>query len=220
MSICSAAISAISRMCDSASRSKITFSLPFFSPAFQLRMERSVWSLSLSQACSAMISSNGFMSFICEYLGCRWFRVRDHTTLASVHFKPRISSLHVFASGIRQGSWSPCGLFLVFPCFIRRARLSGRQPQVLSLSISFGRSSSSSDLVSFPIHCHISHHFLFHWLPFHHHRDMENETERERGKNELCLLSSKKKTAKTTDQCAVTKKRPRKPSFVHWKKES
>ena len=154
------------------------------------------------------------MSFICLYLGCRWFRVRGHTALASVHFKPRVSSLHVFGQWDATGQLGPVWACPHLPMFHPTARLSGRQPRVLPLRISFGGSSSSSDILSFSFACRGSDHFPFHWLPFHDHRDVENATEIERKTNYVCYRLPQKR-ARTTDQSAATRSpKPQKKTFM------
>ena len=46
---------------------------PLFGPAFQLKIEKSLWPLSSLLFLSVRIPSNGLASFICLYLGCRRF---------------------------------------------------------------------------------------------------------------------------------------------------
>ena len=46
---------------------------PLFGPAFQLKIERSLWPLSSLLFLSVRIFLNGFASFICLHLGCRRF---------------------------------------------------------------------------------------------------------------------------------------------------
>ena len=63
--------------------------------------------------------------------------------MTSVQFMPRVSSLHLFANGIRQAKWRPHGLHIFFFRFVRRGGLSWRLPRVLSSGIFFKTSSSS-----------------------------------------------------------------------------
>ena len=49
--------------------------------------------------CSAMISSNGLMSFICLYPRCKWRSAFAVTPVSPARFRPQISYLLFFGEG-------------------------------------------------------------------------------------------------------------------------
>ena len=79
-----------------------------FNREFLLRIERCVWSLSLSLTCSSMIPSNDLVSCVCLRLGCKW---SDTRAVQASDFE---SSLHTFffLSSLSWGSFR--GMFGVF----------------------------------------------------------------------------------------------------------
>ena len=116
---CSVALFVTSSRCDSPSWSRTTWNepttlfvtLPLLSPVFQVKMERRAWSFSLSFACSGQIPPNGFISFICVFLGCRWFSVSRSHHSGTVQRVSRVGSSHVFLAEWRDQSastHSPC----------------------------------------------------------------------------------------------------------------
>ena len=83
--------------------------LPLFNREFLLRIERCIWSLSLSLACSSMISSNDLVSCMCLHLGSKWPPVR-HSSSSSLGL--RIFASHIFLSSLSWGSSR--GILVVF----------------------------------------------------------------------------------------------------------
>ena len=103
---------------------------------------------------------------------------------ASVQYMPRVSSLHLFANGIRQARWRPHELHLLFFRFVRRGGLSWRQPRGLLSQIFLEKKNFVViRLLSFSFHCNCSIH-----VSFHDHCDMSS-AER---KTKLCLSALRK----------------------------
>ena len=142
-------------------------------------MERRVWSLSLSLACSGPLERPFRPSCVCTSgaSGSPAFSVTPlwHPLYSCLEF----SSLHVCANGIRLARWNPCGLVLVSLRFVRRAEFSGRQPRVPFFEDQFWEEALRLPTIcpAPSFHCHGSNHLPFQRHSFHGRRGMRNATE-------------------------------------------
>ena len=115
--------------------------LPLLNPAFQLRIDRRVWSLTRSPACSGndLLERPSVLHLFVPWVQVV-LRFRGHTSLASVRFRPRSSSLDFFDNGIRQAGRDPQVLHLFFFYrFVRRADSVGVSHGLLSARISLDK---------------------------------------------------------------------------------